>query len=70
LTDPDTPPIPEAGTSPPARKGPTAAQFLLVFACFGVYPSDLAFTLALWIVLLIVLLVVVLLAITLDRHGL
>ena len=79
MTDPDTPPIPEAGTSPPARKGPTAAQFvlillalilLLVFACFGVYPSDLAFTLALWIVLLIVLLVVVLLAITLDRHGL
>ena len=47
-----------------------ALIFLLVFTCFGVYPSDLAFTLALWIVLLIVLLVVVLLAMTLDRHGL
>ena len=47
-----------------------ALIFLLVFTCFGVYSSDLAFTLALWIVLLIVLLVVVLLAMTLDRHGL
>ena len=76
MTDPDTPLNPEPGPSPPTGKGPTAEQFvltllalifLLVFACFGVYSSDLAFTLALWIVLLILLLVIVLLVITFDR---